>query len=193
MVLEINGAEADDIIATLAKYFSTNELTTVGLVEEPDIITIGSTDKDFQQLQKYKNVQQWNNVMKKLVKCKNPKEFLIEHIISGDTGDNVPNVCTGDDWAKCRAENIPTRANSLMTTRIKDFHQKEIEACINETERRNYKRNELLVNLDLIPSHISDTILKTYKDYEIKGSKGKVFKYLNEHRMKLLLSSYNEF
>lgn len=193
-VMEVDGAEADDIIAVLVRYFNGNELLNTGLIEKPSPIVIGSTDGDFQQLQKYKNVKQWNNVQKKFLVCESPKEYLLNHILVGDDGDNIPNICTGDEWSKARAEAVPTRATSFMhKARFESFTKNGIDACLNETEKRNFKRNEGLVDLDLIPSDLCDKIVNTYKNYEIKGSKSKVFKYLGAHRMKLLLSSYQDF
>lgn len=193
MVLEVQGAEADDIIAVLTYYFDENELVNTGLIEEPDQIIICSTDEDFQQLQKFRNVQQWNNVQKMMMVCKNPKQFLIEHICSGDTGDNIPNIMTGDWWAKARADNEPTRAKAFATARFKDFYNKGYDACTNEEEQRNFRRNEKLIDFDFIPKAIYNEIINSYLRYEIKGSKAKVFKYLQDRRMKLLLASAQDF
>lgn len=193
MVLEVEGAEADDLIACLVKYFDENELENTGLIEEPQQIIISSTDGDFQQLQKYRQVQQWNNVQKKMIKCKNPKMHLIEHTVTGDDGDNVPNICTGDWWAKARADGESTRAKSFMKARLQDFYNKGIDACKDEEERRNYRRNEMLVDLDCIPESINSRIVSAYLNYEIKGSKSKIFNYLTAHRMKQLMSSYSDF
>lgn len=66
MLLEVSGAEADDIVAILVKYFQENELVHTGLMEEPAELVIVSTDKDMFQLLKYKNVSCWNNVTKVL-------------------------------------------------------------------------------------------------------------------------------
>lgn len=192
-VMEVEGAEADDIIAILVKYFDENELVNTGLIQEPDNIVIVSTDLDFQQLQKYRNVQQWNNSEKKMIVCKNPKQFLIEHIAGGDAGDNVPNVCTADLWSQQRAEGIKTKAKSFMTARLKDFYNKGIDACKDEYERRSYLRNEKLVDLDMIPSAIYNDVVGRYQRCEIKGSTQKVFSYLTRHRMKLLLGYSQDF
>lgn len=192
-VLEVNGAEADDIIAVLVKHFSKNEFISNGLFEEPSPITIISTDNDFQQLQKYKNVQQWNNVQKKLIKCSNPKQYIIGHICTGDSGDNIPNICTDDQWSIDRANNIPTRALSFMNHRLDTFYDKGINACESGKEIINYSRNERLVDLDFIPADIHDKIINTYNNSTISGSKAKVFKYLSDRRMRLLSASYQEF
>lgn len=192
-VLEIYNAEADDIISCLCKYFSENEFISTGLFEEPQEIIICSTDKDFQQLQKYNNVQQWNNITKQMMVCANPKEFLIGHICIGDTGDNVPNICTESSWAEARSRGESVRAKSFFTIRESNFLKNGIDACVSETERNNYIRNEKLIDLDRIPDKIYSKIIDTYTKYEVTGNKSKVFNYLNSQRMKLLLASYSEF
>ena len=192
-VLEIYNAEADDIIACLCKYFSENEFVMSGLFEEPQDIIISSTDGDFKQLQKYKNVQQWNNVTKSMMVCSNPKEFLIGHICTGDAGDNVPNICTGSDWAEARVRGESVRAKSFFTVREAGFASHGIDACESVIERANYTRNDELINLDKIPAKIYEKIINTYTNYTVNGNKSKVFAYLSEHRMKLLMSEYQSF
>lgn len=193
IVLEVPGAEADDLIAVLVKHFDENELSNTGLIDEPQEVVIASTDGDFQQLQKYRNVQQWNNVQKKMIKCKNPKQYLIEHICTGDAGDNIPNIVTGDWWARDRADDVSTRAKGFKQARLEDFYKKGIDACVDEEERRNFKRNERLVDFDFIPFELSDRILSIYTRYEVKGSNARIFNYLMAHRMKLLMSSAQDF
>jgi hypothetical protein len=192
-VIEVEEAEADDIISILVKYYQENELVNTGLIEEPDEIVIISTDSDFQQLQKYPNVRQWNNVMKKFIVCKNPKQYLIEHIVEGDKGDNVPSVVNGDAWAKARMDNVPTRAAPLKSSRMVDFYNKGIDACLNEDERRNWKRNEMLIDFDMIPTRINIKVIQAFIETKIEGSKAKVFNYLTKNRMKLLMSNATEF
>jgi hypothetical protein len=193
ILLEVEGAEADDIIAILIMYLEENELVQTGLIEESKHAIIISTDGDFQQLQRYPNVSQWNNTEKKFLKCLNPSRYLSEHIASGDTGDNVPNICTPDSWAQARADNIPTRAVSFSKARFDDFYELGINACKNEEEKRNWKRNEMLVDLSKIPSGINTLVIKEYLDYTIVGNKAKVFNFLVKNKMKLLLPYSADF
>lgn len=193
-VIQIANAEADDIIAVLAKYTQSEELVSEGLFDgEPQPFVIISTDNDFGQLQKYKNVKQYAPMKKKMVTNANPYEYVIEHICEGDAGDNVPNICTPDSWAKERTEGLSTRAKSFMKSRQRDFVLKGIDACANEQERAHWKRNQMLVDFDYIPTSVSETIIHTYKTTEVKGSKTKIMSYLIKNRMKLLMQSLGEF
>ena len=97
-VIDVDGAEADDVIGTLAEYSQENDLTEHPLFQEPKPFLIVSADHDFQQLQKWQNVKQWSPMRKKFVEIKdNPSQVLMEHIISGDKGDGVPNILSDDD------------------------------------------------------------------------------------------------
>ncbi len=193
IVLEVQNAEADDCIAVLTKHFQENELINTGLIEEPQDIMIVSSDGDMRQLQKYHGVRQWSNIEKKFVVEKNPKKWLIENICSGQAKDNIPSITNGDTWSKARADNCPVRASPFKTARLIDFYNKGIDACLDESERTHYKRNELLIDFDLIPDAIYTRVVKEYMDYEIKGSKIKVYNYLTQNRMKLLLGSASDF
>ena len=84
--LQINDAEADDIIAIISKHNHNNEK-----------ILIVSSDKDFQQLQRYENVYQYSPIIKDFLICEDPENFLLEHIIKGDSSDGIPNILSDDD------------------------------------------------------------------------------------------------
>ena len=86
-VLEVYGAEADDIIAALCGELEFDNGKTLIL----------SGDKDFIQLHKYKNVTQYSPVTKKYVGGVDPDEYLYEHILKGDVSDGVPNVLSVDN------------------------------------------------------------------------------------------------
>ena len=83
--LEVYGAEADDIIATLCKKYR----------YEPIIIVSG--DKDFIQLHKYTHVDQYSPILKKFVNGHDPDTYIKEHILKGDTSDGIPNVLSPDN------------------------------------------------------------------------------------------------
>ena len=85
-VVESEGAEADDVILCLAKHYSKFEK-----------IMIISSDKDMIQAQKHGNVKQFSLLTQKFItyETKNADsidEWLIEHVVLGDTSDNVPKI-----------------------------------------------------------------------------------------------------
>jgi 5'-3' exonuclease len=85
-VIDIESAEADDVIATLVKN-----------ADSADKVLILSGDKDFIQLHKYSNIKQYDPVRKKFITHENPDRYLMEHVLKGDSGDGVPNVLSSDN------------------------------------------------------------------------------------------------
>ncbi len=176
-VIRVDGAEADDIIGTLAQtYGNTNEK-----------ILILSGDKDFVQLQAYMNVQQFDPVQKKWRKTNDVDKFIKEHIIRGDTGDGVPNFLSADDTFVVGARQKPISQKKLDQWLVSDPK----EFC-DEKMLRGYLRNQQLVDLNFIPPDIKKEVLVQYEQQAGKG-RDKLFNYFIERRLKLLLESINEF
>ena len=172
-------AEADDVIATLCReYGNTNEK-----------ILILSGDKDFQQLQRFMNVKQYNPVMKKFVICNDPDKFLKEHIIKGDSGDGIPNFLSDD--------------NCLVTgVRQKPITQKKLDSWVNKTpeefcdsltQLRNYKRNQQLIDLNMIPDVVYKQIIDSYTAQQDKKTNPNLMNYFISNRLKNLMENMNEF
>jgi len=194
-VIKVDRCEADDIIAVLCKWSQTNDLTTVGIFQdEPKPILILSSDGDAIQLQRYKNVQQYAPITKKwltLPAGMNADQFLIEHIIEGDTGDGVPNVLSADN---CLADKI--RQKSLRKERREEFMQNGINACKDDTEIANWHRNQLLVDANMIPQQYADKIIHVFtaeKEAAEKRGRKRVMSYLIKNKMRLLIDNLNEF
>ena len=85
-VVEVHGAEADDVISTLCKNKGPK-----------DKILILSGDKDFIQLQKYPGVRQYNPITKRPVSHDDPWQYIKEHVMRGDKSDGIPNFLSDDD------------------------------------------------------------------------------------------------
>ena len=176
-VIRVDGAEADDVIGTLAQnYGNTHEK-----------ILILSGDKDFVQLQCYMNVQQFDPVQKKWRKTNDVDKFMKEHIIRGDIGDGVPNFLSADDTFVVGARQKPISQKKLdqwLEADPKDF-------C-DEKMLRGYLRNQQLVDLNFIPPDIKKEVLEQYEQQAGKG-RDKLFNYFIDRRLKLLVESINEF
>jgi hypothetical protein len=176
-VLRVDGAEADDIIGTLAQtYGNTNEK-----------ILILSGDKDFVQLQAYMNVQQFDPVQKKWRKTNDVDKFMKEHIIRGDAGDGVPNFLSADDTFVVGARQKP-----ISQKKLDQWLDADPKEFCDEKMLRGYLRNQQLVDLNFIPPDIKKEVLVQYEQQAGKG-RDKLFNYFIEHRLKLLLESVNEF
>jgi hypothetical protein len=189
-VIHVDRAEADDIIAVMAKWLQDNQLVQEGLVEETQKVLILSSDKDFKQLQLYPTVKQWSPMQKKYITATKQeiRDFMIEHIVKGDTGDGVPNILSKDDVFM-----IGERQKPMSAKRLAEFIDKGFDACKNDDERRNWHRNATLVDFQFIPQDVQKSIVDTYLSNKPNGDKMTVMNYLMEHRCRLLLEELEDF
>ena len=172
-VVQVDTAEADDIIATLVQ------------TSAEDVLIL-SGDKDFVQLQSNNNVKQYDPVRKKWIAHNDPKRYLFEHILKGDQGDGVPNVLSDDD-------------TFVTEKRQKPLTQKKIDTIYNDGVMlldkaidRNYMRNKQLVDLSMIPDNIRKDILNKYQE-ESGKDKSKLFNYFIAYKLKNLMENIGDF
>lgn len=182
-IIKIHGCEADDVIATLVT--STQEF---GQYEPVMII---SADKDFIQLQKYDNVQQFSPMTKKMVSDKNPAKYLFEHIVRGDGGDGVPNILSADDVFVSGTRQTPVTVKKIETW-YNAYKTGSLQSVMDSNTYRNYMRNCKVIDLDQIPEDIKRNIEHTYNTLPQKGN-GKVLNYLISNRCNQLVSCAEEF
>jgi len=186
-VINVDGAEADDVIAVLAEWSQTNDTNNV-LFNEPKPFLILSGDHDFIQLQKYENVKQYSPIQKKFVKPDiSPEKYVFEHIIRGDKGDGVPNVLSADDSIVQGVRQKPISSKKIDVW-YKDFDEMPQDAEF----KRNYDRNKMLVSFDSIPTKIKESIINSYVDKPAKD-KSKLLNFFIEHKMKNMLEVIEEF
>jgi hypothetical protein len=173
-VIDVEGAEADDIIGTLAPRQSAHEK-----------VLILSSDGDFLQLQNYANVKQYNPSQKKYVVSKEPILELKEKIIRGDKGDGIPNVLSSSD---CFVRDL---RQTPITQKVLDKLMSENYLDQNESIKANFIRNSTLIDLSFTPKEIREKIINTYE--ETKPAKGKLLNYFIEHKLKNLMEVIEEF
>jgi hypothetical protein len=180
-VIHLEHIEADDVIGTLVK-----ETQEFGKNEPVMII---SSDKDFIQLQKYKNVKQFSPVQKKMVTDPNPHLYLFEHVLRGDSGDGIPNVLSSDNTFVDGLRQTP-----LTQKKIDAWLEKaeDIKSAMDDETYRNYQRNKTLIDLDMVPEDYVDSIKYAY-DNQTPPPRGKMLDYLIKKRCKMLVESISEF
>ena len=179
--LEVYGAEADDIIATICKYSQTEKDRS-----KNEKIIIISGDKDFIQLQKYLNVKQYSPILKKLVNGSNPETYIKEHILKGDTGDGVPNVLSPDNTFTDGLRQRP-----LGKKKIEVWLDMDISEFKDEV-KRNYQRNEKLIDLSKIPNELESEIITKFHEAPF-GDRSKLLNYFIKSRLKNLTETIGEF
>ena len=172
--LEVYGAEADDIIATLCKS------------NQDEKIMIISGDKDFIQLHKYPKVKQYSPILKKYVNDHNPTTYIKEHILKGDTSDGVPNVLSPDNTFVDSIRQRPLGRKKIETWL--DIHIDDLP----EEVKRNYQRNDKLINLDNIPEELGKEIMFEFKEAPC-GDRSKLLNYFIQSRLKNLTNEIGEF
>ena len=173
--LEVQGAEADDIIAVLAKN-----------IDEKMMIVSG--DKDFIQLHKYKQVRQYSPILKKIINGDNPIDYIKVHILKGDSSDGIPNVLSNDNVF---VEGL--RQRPLSKKKIEAWKDGEFEGTTATQEvMRNYERNKKLIDLDNVPVELSENILKTFHEAPC-GDRSKILSFFINSRLKTLTESIGDF
>ena len=177
-VIDVETAEADDIIATLVANY--------GQFNEKDILIL-SGDKDFIQLHVHSHVKQYDPVRKKYITHENPARYLAEHILKGDSGDGVPNVLSSDN---CFV--IGERQKPMTQKKIDAFIELKLENKFDHPACRNYMRNKHLIDLSMIPADVASNIVESY---EAQGNKGrdKMFNYFIANKLKNLMENIGEF
>ena len=187
-VIEYEGAEADDVIASLVEWSNTNDLDESGLFTTPKPLLILSGDHDFIQLQQYKHVKQYSPVHKKFVKPETtPEKYVLEHIIRGDRGDGVPNVLSGDD-AIIGGE----RQKKIMTAKLEQWINDPSTMPTDETFKRNFDRNKMLVDLSCIPNDVKNGIINTFETTK-PCDRSNLLNYFIANKMVMMMEHISDF
>ena len=179
--LEVYGAEADDIIAALCLELEFDNGKTLIL----------SGDKDFIQLHRFKNVTQYSPITKKYVNGEDPYVYLKEHILKGDTSDGIPNVLSPDHTFVEGLRQKPL-GKKKITQWTGDILVPVEMALPNDEVKRNFQRNEQLIDLSKSPEDIYISCLKAYQDAP-EGDRSKLLNYFIEKRLSNLTESIGEF
>lgn len=184
-IINVNGAEGDDVIATLVKY-----------VRDEDIVIV-ARDKDFFQLHKYDNVIQYDPV-----KCetfefnKNDIDFMLfSHICKGDRGDGIPNIKSSLNFFYDKiVKNLKTRQKSITVKELKEwFYMAEFEreAYLPKEFNKRFLENKKLIDFECIPENISSKIIEAY---ESEGNKKTAIdNYLFENNLDIFMDNINDF
>lgn len=191
-VIDDDRAEADDVIATIAKRSS-----------EPVLIVSG--DKDFGQLhttdsnqimeanQFFKSkkafIEQYDPTRAKMIKQTSPQEMLQTHIVKGDSIDGIPNILSPDN---CLV--IGERQKPLRQTRIDkwlpDLVKGDLSVLEDNNLINNYKRNQKLIDFSFIPNDLGDRI---WEQFNQPTQKKNLIPFFIEKRLKNLMENIGDF
>ena len=179
--IEVYGAEADDIIAALCLELEYDNGKTLIL----------SGDKDFIQLHRFTNVSQYSPITKKMINGHDPYQYLDEHILKGDATDGIPNVLSPDNTFVDGLRQKP-----LGKKKIAEWTGEilmPVEMAIPQGEvKRNFQRNQQLIDLSKAPEEIFLACIREYHDAP-EGDRSKLLNYFTQKRLKNLTESIGEF
>jgi hypothetical protein len=172
-VLEVEKAEADDIIAVL-----------VELANERTLIL--SSDKDFVQLHAF-NVRQYSPMQKKFVEG-DAKWSLHEKLIKGDVGDGVPNIMSDDNVFIDEGR----RQKPITKKKIDAWFELDPDMYCDAEMLRNYNRNKQLIDLSEVPESVRINIREQFETTAV-GDRKRLLTYFINHRLKNLTENLSEF
>ena len=172
-VIELETAEADDIIAVLCRRIK-------------EKILILSGDKDFIQLHN-ERIRQYNPVLNKFVgKDENPSLYIKEHILRGDRSDGIPNVLSDDNVF------IEGRRQTPLSKKKVESWVNEVVPTFTEEQQKNYERNRQLIDLNCIPKELEDKINREFENIEV-ATRDKILNYFITKKLKTLIEDIDEF
>jgi 5'-3' exonuclease len=187
--LRIDRCEGDDIIGVLTKEYHDKGIRSI----------IVSTDRDMNQLLRYKSVKQYDPMKKKMFEILNPLVELECKIIMGDKGDNIPAI---------KPKVGPVTAAALIKKdyihEITELNEKVESGLISKTvlsedqsnsliHLKNYYRNQQLIDLSFIPKNIKDSINEELNTYTLeKFDSKKLLKFIIKNRMGAFLDELQE-
>lgn len=179
-VIDVEGAEADDIIGTLAPRHVAHEN-----------VLILSSDGDFLQLQQYNNakyqIKQYNPTAKKYIVSNDPHKELKEKIIRGDAGDGIPNVLSASDSFVNSIKQKSITEPKLQVMMNEDWNDWD-----NEYAKINFDRNRRLIDLSFIPAELKQEIINTYEEFK-PSPKNKLLEYFISNKLMNLMDVIEDF
>ena len=175
--IEVDGAEADDVIGTLAKLSTYNEEKTV----------IVSNDKDFFQLHS-PFVSQWRPKAKSIFTHQDPNGFLKEQILRGDSSDGIPNIKSDDDTFvdpdKRQKKMMKADVPKMLCWTMDDFRAVGMDY--------NYSRNEELIDLGYTSEEIMNEVM-IQEGTPVKMNKAKMVKFFLKNGLRYHHERINDF
>jgi|TARA_B110000438_G_scaffold294394_1_gene335740 5'-3' exonuclease len=177
-VIQVPHAEGDDVIAVLAKYANNT-------LKEPTLIV--SSDKDFNQLYKYKTIRQFSPMKQKMLSGIDAVAYLKEHIIRGDKGDGIPNILSADDCLVSGVRQKPISKKKISTW----LHQEPEDFCKNGM-MSGWNRNQEVIDFEYIPPPMTLDILEQYNT-QVTPNRSELLNYFVKHRLKMLIEHIGDF
>ncbi len=174
LVIQVESCEADDIIATFC-------------LDATEDTLILSADKDFIQLHNDKIIQ-FDPIRKRNVKVENPQMYLKELVITGDSGDGVPNALSPDNSFVDGVRQKP-----VSKTKLQEWIKMSWDEIHQVPEFQYISRNRKMIDLHQIPEPITNRIQEEIARQRAIPKKVNIIGYLQQHKLKTLMEHAGEF
>lgn len=202
-IVRVDGCEGDDVIAVLIDYInktrtkkSDNDFDAMfESSDEKEPILIISADKDFLQLQMYKNVRQYSPLKKTYISEDNAKYSRYEKILRGDAGDGIVNVFSDDDCFVVDGKRQKQATEKKLMPLLKSLMENDtLPEDTDYTIKRNFERNKKLIDLyDLqISKELYDNIVECYNSATV-APRANILKYFQKFQLKNLMNQIDNF
>ena len=217
-VIEINHAEADDIVAVLCQNIKGKKY----------VIT---TDHDYIQLTQDEDVQIYSPMKKAFLHADDPKEHMLIKVMTGDKSDFIPSIgvkytykpeflrycvlqkkAENEKFAQIKLDNdeellynmyfkylseygvSPVRASNFTEKKAKHYlAEQSVKELLNGDPKlkKDFKRNNKLVNLTMQPKEIKEKILDAYHSYELPRTN--LLKFCKENKFRHFMERISEY
>jgi len=141
-IISSRGAETDDIIGVVCRIYSS---TTK--------ILIVSRDTDFCSTHN-ENIKQYDPISDKYVECDDPKRYLFEKIVRGDSTDDIPNILSPVEVFITEG----ARQKSVYQKSLDVWYNQPIESFCTPEMLERFKLNRALIDLTFTPKPIQSEI-----------------------------------
>lgn len=183
-VIKIRSSEADDIIAIISKY-SKNKCVII------------SNDEDYLQLCSGR-IKVYNPSKKKYFQNVDTKRFILEKMMTGQSKDDIFNIITPDDWGlteETKGKRKPGFGKKSFEKVLKSGINKWLDAPYKNKIygkvdlRKNFKRNKVLMDFDMIPNTLINRILDAYENINFPPPSN-IYQFFKIFNMRGFLSDF---
>ena len=112
---------------------------------------------------------------------------MMEHIITGDKGDGVPNMLSPDNSF---VDGIRQRA--IRKALLAEWKVTPPEQWITADMSHGYNRNQMLVDLSKTPKEIKENIINSYTKQQ-GGDKSQILNFFIKNKMRGLMDVIQDF
>jgi hypothetical protein len=174
--IEVDGAEADDVMAVLAARFGPHR----------DVVLV-TADHDMLQIQETMcpKVKHWSPWHTKFLTPKSQGYTLLEHVIRGDGGDGIPNCLSDDDVLVVKEKRQKSIKKTLVET-AKSYGIEQPEMFLSGQGLTGFHRNRAVIDFRMIPMNLQNEIAEAYDNAQTP--RGKLFTYLTANRLTKILA-----